>query len=328
MAIFAANKAKQMFNSFISVVGVINQAEELELLPDYLSNLYPVLSENFSDFEFILVNNHFGRPLDPFIEPLPEDLKKNIYLLNLSRHANPNHAILAGLDRANGDYTIIFELAFYQEPEWVLKLFEKTREHFDIVYLRAQYRKVGLRFRPFYKLFYYILKHYSTLQLDEKAHDTRIISRRALNSLLRLRENLRYMKAIYSIVGYNTACLETPIPLQNSRSDSFSERFRTSLVAITSFTTFLRSLLLWIFAFSLVFLLGVIVNALKVKFTGIDLFGNTGEPFSGWTFLVVLIAVFFATTCLNLYIMSIYLSNIYNEIKQRPLYIIESIKRF
>jgi len=87
-------------------------------------------------------------------------------------------------------------------------------------------------------------------------------------------------------------------------------------------------LLLWIFLFSLVFLMGVIVNALKVKFTGIDLFGNTGEPFSGWTFLVVLIAVFFATTCLNLYIMPIYLSNIYNEIKQRPLYIIESIKRF
>ena len=47
-----------------------------------------------------------------------------------------------------------------------------------------------------------------------------------------------------------------------------------------------------------------------------------------WTFLVVLISIFFAITCLNLYIMSIYLSNIYNEIKQRPLYIIESVKRF
>ncbi len=164
--------------------------------------------------------------------------------------------------------------------------------------------------------------------MDEGAYDTRIISRRALNSLLRLRENLRYMKAIYSIVGYNTAALDTDQKPEWDEEDSFNERFGTSLVAITSYTTFLRSLLLWIFMFSLTFLIAVIVNALKVKFTGVDLLGNVGEPFSGWTFLVVLISVFFAATCLNLYIMSIYLSNIYNEIKQRPLYIIESIKRF
>jgi hypothetical protein len=72
----------------------------------------------------------------------------------------------------------------------------------------------------------------------------------------------------------------------------------------------------------------VVVNALKVKFSGIDIFGNLSEATTGWTFLVILISVFFAITCLNLYIMSIYLSNIYNEIKQRPLYIIESVKRF
>ena len=317
-----------MYNSFISIVAVVHHPRELELLPECLSNLFPVLSEHFSDFEVVLVNNNVNIPVAPFIDPLPDSLKHNIYLLNLSRTTNRNHAVLAGLDRANGDYTVIFFFFFYRQPEIILELFEKTREHYDIVYLRAKSRQVGFRFQPLYKLFYYILKHYSTLQIDEMAHNTRIISRRALNSLLRLRENLRYMKAIYSIVGYKTAFLETGLPLHPAISESFSDRFRTSLVAITSYTTFLRSLLLWIFIFSVLFLLGVIINAFKVKFTGIDLFGNIGEPFSGWTFLVVLIAVFFATTCLNLYIMSIYLSNIYNEIKQRPSYIIESIQRF
>ncbi|MCO6488861.1 MAG: glycosyltransferase [Phaeodactylibacter sp.] len=317
-----------MYNSFISIVGVLQHPRELELLPACLSNLFPVLTEHFSDFEVVLVNNGVRLPVAPYIDPLPDALKHNVYLLNLSRTTNKNNAVLAGLDRANGDYTLIFEFEFYQNPEILLKLFEKTREHYDIVYLRARSRRVGFRFQPLYKLFYYILKHYSSLQIDEMAHNTRIISRRALNSLLRLRENLRYMKAIYSIVGYRTAFLETDMPLRPDVNESFSDRFRTSLVAITSFTTFLRSLLLWIFIFSVVFLLGVIVNALKVKFTGIDLFGNIGEPFSGWTFLVILIAVFFATTCLNLYIMSIYLSNIYNEIKQRPSYIVESIQRF
>ena len=317
-----------MYNSFLSVVSVINHISDLKILGTYLDNLVPVLEKNFSDYEIILVNNDLNLEVGQVIEPLTDRVKHNIYLLNLSQQTYKNHAILAGLDRSNGDYTIIFELDFYDQPEIVLQLFEKTRAHYDIVYLRAKNRSLSIQFRFLYKLFYFILRKYSALKVDEKAHNTRIISRRALNSLLRLRENLRYMKAIYSIVGYKTTYLETDLPLNIHVDESFGERFRTSLVAISSFTTFLRSLLLGIFIFSLVFLLGVIINALKVKFSGIDLFGNVGEPFSGWTFLVILIAVFFATTCLNLYIISIYLSNIYHEIKKRPLYIIESIKRF
>lgn len=317
-----------MYNSFLSIVTVINHPSDSKLLSPFLTKMVPLLEKNFSDYELILVSNGLNLSIDEAINPLPDSIKHNIYLLNLSQQTNGNHAILAGLDRSNGDYTIIFELDFYQEPEIVLELFAKTREHYDIVYLRASGRKLNPLFRPFYGLFYFILSRYSSLKVDDKAHNTRIISRRALNSLLRLRENLRYMKAIYSIVGYRTSYLESSQPLIPSQEDNFSERFRTSLVAITSFTTFLRSLLLWIFLSSLLFLVIVIINALKVKFTGIDLLGNIGEPFSGWTFLVILIAIFFATTCLNLYIISIYLSNIYKEIKQRPLYIIESIKRF
>lgn len=70
------------------------------------------------------------------------------------------------------------------------------------------------------------------------------------------------------------------------------------------------------------------IKALKVRFFGAALFGNPAEVVTGWTCLVAIISVFFALTFLNLYIMSIYLSNIYTEIKQRPLYIIESVKRF
>lgn len=318
-----------MFNSFVTVVCVLEHRHELRQLPEYLQNIYPIVHQHFTDFEFIVVNNNPAEPADGAIQQLPDNLKHNVYLLNLSRSTNRNHAILAGLDRSNGDYTLIFDFDFYQQPELILQLFERSQqESADIVYMRAKQRQAGAHFRPFYSLFYFILRRYSSLQVDEMAHNTRIISRRALNSLLRLRENLRYMKAIYSIVGYRTSYLETEEPLHGLGRESFAERFRTSLIAITSFTTFLRSLLLWIFLFSLVFLFGVIANALKVKFTGIDLFGSAGEPYPGWTFLVILIAIFFATTCLNLYIMSIYLSNIYNEIKQRPLYILESIKRF
>jgi len=251
-----------------------------------------------------------------------------VYVLNLSSATPWNHAVVAGLDRANGDYTLIFEFDFIDRPELVLELMERARQGFDIVYLRAPRRVAGWRTGLGYRLFYWILKNYSSLQIDELAHNTRLISRRALNSLLRLRENLRYMKAIYSIVGYRTTFIQTDVPLKPDPHSSFREKLHNSLVAITSFTTFLRTLLFWIFVFSILLLIVVIFNAVKVKLTNVDIFGIYHETVSGWPFLVVLISIFFAITCLNLFIMSIYLSNIYYEIKHRPLYLIESIKRY
>lgn len=135
------------------------------------------------------------------------------------------------------------------------------------------------------------------------------------------------MKAIYSLIGYSTDYIEVTEILVEDHTN-FGDKFRTSLVAISSFTNFLRTLLLWIFLVSLVFMGIVIANAVKVKMTNIDLFGTYHEAIPGWTFLVVLTSIFFAITCLMLYIMSIYLANIYQEIKHRPMYILESVKRF
>ncbi len=314
-----------MYNTFLSIIGVIHQRDDRAGIRQYLEGLYPILREHFSDFEIILINNIPELPLEDQVKDLPPDLKQHVYLITLSSRTNKNHAILAGLDRANGDYSVIFESIFATHPHLVVDLFRKSQEQYDIVYLRAQERRRPLRFRWLYRLFYSILKSYSQLSIDEKAHNTRIISRRALNSLLRLREDLRYMKPIYSIVGYRTATIDTEIPLPDD--EGFGDRFRTSLVAITSYTTFLRSVMLWLFLLSLLFLGGVTANALKVKFSQTDLFGNPAEAYAGWTFLVVFIAIFFAVMCLNLYIISIYLSNIYSEMKGRPPYIVESMKR-
>lgn len=316
-------------HSFISVIGVIQSHRYIRELPSWLNGLYAELNAQFSDYEFVLVNNHADqKDIDAVINPLPEDLRKNIFLLNLSTPVSRDNAILAGLDRSNGDYTLVFEFDFALKPQLVTGMWEKSQSGFDIVYLRAHDRRLPLAHRLLYKVFYGIMQRYSGLILDPRAHHTRIISRRALNSLLRLRENSRYLKANYALVGFNTTWIEVDEPLHPDPETTFGEQFRTSLVAITSFTSFLRSLLLWIFLFSVIVAGVAIFNAVKVKITNVDIFGEHVESLSGWAFLVVLISVFFAITCLNLYIMSIYLSNIYSEIKNRPLYIIESVKRY
>ncbi|MEZ4963944.1 MAG: hypothetical protein R2791_01775 [Saprospiraceae bacterium] len=316
-------------HSFISVVGVIQSHRYIRELPAWLTGLHHELESHFSDYEFVVVNNHCEQmDIDAVITPLPEAIRKNIFLLNLSAPVSRDNAFLAGLDRANGDYTVIFEFDFSEKPAYLTQLWEISQTGKDIVYLRGKDRRLPLAHRLLYKVFYSIMQRYSGLKLDPRAHHTRIISRRALNSLLRLRENSRYLKANYALVGYNTAWIEADEPLVPDPETTFGKQFRSSLVVITSFTTFLRTLLLWIFLFSVVVAVVAIINAIKVKMTNVDVFGEHVESLSGWAFLVVLISFFFAVTCLNLYIMSIYLSNIYSEIKNRPLYIIESVKRY
>ena len=315
-----------MNNTFLTIVIVVQNAREMHLLKSMVEQLYEVLHKNFRDYEIIVVNNS-SEQLDLSVWKTSEEaLRQHIYFLQLSTEVYKNNAIVAGLDRSNGDYTIIFEFDFMYRPKLILDLYKKSQEQYDIVYCRAKGRKAGLE-GIFYAVFFFILQKYSDLRIDNRAHNTRIISRRALNSLLRLRENLRYMKAIYALVGYKNSVIEVEEPLLRDPSESFSARFGTSMIAISSFTTFLNTLLLWIFLFSVMFTSGVIFNALKVKFTNYDVFGDFHQAVSGWTFIVIVMSVFFATTCLTLYLMSIYLSNIYNEIKQRPLYIIESTKR-
>ncbi len=316
-------------HSFISVIGVLQSQSQIRLLETWLTGLYAELNTQFSDFEFVLINNNcLISDIDDVIRPLPEDLRKHIFLLNLSTVVSRDNALLAGLDRANGDYSIIFEFDFTRQPQLITQLWEESQRGYDIVYLRAKERHLPFAQRMLYRMFYFILKKYSQLQIDPWAHHTRLISRRALNSLLRLRENSRYLKANYALVGYQTHYLPTEVPLHSEPETTFGEQFRTALVAVTSFTTFLRSLLLWIFLLSVVVAGIAVFNAIKVKLTNMDIFGDHVESLSGWAFLVVLMSVFFAITCLNLYIMSIYLSNIYSEIKNRPLYIIESVKRY
>jgi hypothetical protein len=315
--------------SFISVIGVIQSTRQLRSLSEWLTGLNQELSAHFTDFEFVLVNNHCPQDeIDAIIRPLPESLRKHVFLLNLSTPVNRDNAILAGFDRSNGDYTVLLEFDFAAHTQLVTSLWEKCQEGFDIVYLRARERRLSLLSRVLYRVFYTIMRRYSGLRLDPRAHHTRIISRRALNSLLRLRENSRYLKAIYALVGYNTTWMEVDEPIVPDPDTTLGEQFRTSLVAVTSFTSFLRNLLLWIFLCS-VLVAGVsIYNAVKVKLTNVDIFGDKHDTLSGWAFLVVLISIFFAITCLNLYIMSIYLSNIYTELKNRPPYILESVRRY
>jgi len=313
-----------MYNTFISVVGII--PDSTYVLKSVLSKMHKVLKESFQDFEIILVNNGLSYDFDNALTDL-EDIYSHIRVLNLSKSIDPNNAIVAGLDHANGDYIIVMDMDVF--PELIAELYQKTQENNDVVYVRFRDRKMPFLKKSIFKLFYYIMDKYSDIQIDFNMSDTRIISRRALNSILRVREKMRYMKGIYSFVGYRTSFIEINSPVGNSskRSPSYSQLLTTAISAITSFTDIAHKLLLYVFFASLIFCVGASVNAMSVKFLGFDIFGNPTPNVPGYTFLIVFLAITFSLNILVLYVFSIFLFSINREIKDRPIYILESIQR-
>jgi glycosyltransferase involved in cell wall biosynthesis len=313
-----------MNKSFISLVSLVNIRNDF--LNQWLIKTHKVLKQNFSDFEIILINNGQLENLNEIVNISDKEILKDVIILNLSRAVDPNNAIIAGLDRANGDYTIVFDMKLHQHADLILDLFKKTQENYDVVFLKYKKRKIGLSRRFFFKLFYFIFKRYSDIKLDINTDLNRIISRRALNSVLKVRENLRYMKAIYSSIGFKTSYLEMDLP-DLSPNEKFMNQLKYAVLVIISFTDFINRLMFWVFITSLVFSIAVITNALLVKFLGHDIFGIPQIIVPGWTFLTILVSIVLVILCFILYIILLFLFSINNEIKKRPIYTIESIQR-
>jgi polyisoprenyl-phosphate glycosyltransferase len=311
--------------SFISVVSLVVPDEEL--INKFLVNVHSVLKENFSDYEIILVNNKAYKDIRPITKGLDQDIRKDVSVINLSKPILEDNALFAGLERANGDYTIIFDMYYFGHCSLIVDLYRKTQENIDIVYLKHKKRELSFRDNLMFHGYYWLMKSDSDVVVDMNVDKSRIISRRAMNSLLRLRESTRYFKGIFSFVGYDCSYIEVDMHVKKENRTLKHQVKVASLIFLSS-SDILNRLFFGIFIISLLFAAGVSLDALLIKLRGSDLFGTVqNNTIPGWSFLIIMISVMFSLVCLILYLMSVYLSHINREIKQRPVYIIESIQR-
>ena len=123
-----------MHFSFISLVTILHTQDDFDKLESSLPELHRTLQFNFKDFEIIIVNNTSDQSITDTIDQFEPDIKKEIYLIHLSKITDPNNAILAGLDQANGDYIVFLESQFYNAPSLISDLYGKSQENNDIVY--------------------------------------------------------------------------------------------------------------------------------------------------------------------------------------------------
>lgn len=199
---------------FVSVVAYTYNNEST--ISEFLRIIDDFMHQTFENYEIILVNDC---STDMTIEKANKtigELNGNITILSLSRKHGIELAMMAGLHRSIGDFVFEIESTVIDYPIDILRqLFKTSTSGYDIV-AAASTKKPGI----YSKIFYSLVNKISFLNLSLSTESLRIVSRRALNTMLHLKEKVRYRKALYAFTGYRGTKLEYQ-PLPNVKKEPF-----------------------------------------------------------------------------------------------------------
>lgn len=297
------------------IVPVYNEQESI---PQFVGRISEVLASY--RWEILFINDG---SVDDTENVIRKEQQNNpfITLINFSRNFGKEIALTAGFDHMCGDVGISMDGDLQHPPEIIPTLLEKWREGYDVVYtVRARRDGESWIKRLSTKIFYGLFNKISQLKLAEDASDFRLLDRKVVQSLNLLRERSRFMKGLFSWVGYKSIGVEY-VPqerLAGKSKFSFFKLFNFALDGITAFSSI--PLRIWsyvgiFFALS-AFLYGGILITQTIFF---------GRDLPGYPSLMVAIFFFGGVQLFSLGVIGEYVGRIFNETKDRPLYIIDTI---
>lgn len=284
------------------------------------STLKDVLEKNNYSFELVFVNDGSkDNTLKLLLEAHQKD--NRVKVIDLSRNFGKELALSAGLDFASGDCVIPFDADLQDPAEIIPKLIEKYQEGYEIVNAVRTKREGETRLKKATSnLFYKIFNKFSSTKLEPNVGDFRLISRPALEVIKKMPERCRFMKGIFSWVGFNSTSVEFVSKPRNSGKTKWSylRLIDLAINGITSFSTF---------PLRLAFLLGTIVSffgfiyAIYIILQKI-IFGNSVK---GYPSIIVALLFLGGIELIVLGVVGEYIGKIYEEVKQRPLYVVKRI---
>ena len=295
------------------VVPAYNEAANLGPLLEALTSTLRALSPHW---EVIVVDD--GSSDATGLAMLPWLQRPGVRYLQLSRNFGKEAALTAGIDHALGDVVVLIDADLQHPPAMIGTMIEAWRGGADMVCTaRASRSDESWRKRLGTWLFYRLVNTGSATPIPVDAGDFRLMDRRVVEALKSLPERNRFMKGLYAWVGFNTVVLPyTPAP-RHAGNSSFSRR-RLSRLAFTGVTAFTNApLRLWsalggaIALISLGFALWIVVVDFIV-----------GHDVPGWATLVTGLSFSIGVQLLSVGILGEYIGRIFDEVKQRPVYII------
>lgn len=270
------------------------------------------------EFEFLFVNDGSK---DKTLELIKEYAEKDsrVSYVNLSRNFGKEIGMIAGLDHVRGDATVIIDADLQDPPELIPRMVKLWEDGYDDVYAKRKSREGESWLKKFTSRMYYkSLQKVTHIPIQEDTGDFRLLDRRVVEALKQFRESQRNTKAMFSWVGFNKKeILYDRDPRAAGETKwNYVKLINLAVDGITSFTTApLRiSTIVGIFVSvaAFIYLLYLVIRTL---FFGIDL--------AGYPSMMAVILFLGGVQLLSLGIIGEYIGRIFNETKQRPLYLVE-----
>lgn len=291
-------------------------------LPELYRRLTTVMTNLNAHYEIILVND--GSTDDSLL--LMRELNQKdsrVKIINLSRNFGHQIAISAGMDYTKGQAVIVMD-GDLQDPPEVLPIFiEKWQEGWDVVYAVRKKRKENLFKRVAYAMFYRILHKISNIDIPLDSGDFSVIDRKIVNLLKSMPERNRFVRGIRTWVGFKQIGVdyERDRRFAGKPKYTFKRLVKLALDGVISFSYFplqmARSLG---FIVSGVSLVGAVLTLCQRLFT------DTTVP--GYATTVISILFLGGIQLITIGILGEYIGRIYDEVKQRPLYIFQELIGF
>ncbi len=302
------------------VIPVYNEEENLQELFVRMNSLMKNLD---GDSEILFIDDG-SSDASPSLMCEMNKMDKRFKVIQFSRNFGHQFAITAGLDLAQGEAVIVMDADLQDDPQVCHELINEWKNGYEIVYaVRKSRLKEGLFKRVTAYIFYRLLLKLSDTQIPVDTGDFRCIDRKALEAFKRMREHGRYVRGMFSWLGFKQKGVYYTRKERFSgvTKFSFSKMINFAIDGILAFSKVpLRVVLKFGIAVSLLsFMCGIGIIVLKI--TGFGLI-------PGWASIVVSIFFIAGIQFVILGIMSEYIGHIYDEVKNRPLYIIKNIHGF
>jgi len=305
-------------HSSLSVV--LSFRNEEENIPELINRLHKSIQPLGLDYEFIFVNDaSTDRSLELLTARSKED--PHVKIINMSRRFGVSECTLAGMKYSQGDAVVITDADLQDPPEVIPKLFEKWKEGADVVYTTRASRDGEHPFKMWVtKWAYRALRKASDIDLPVDSGDFKLMSRRVVNELMKLNERDPFLRGLVTWVGFKQ------VPVLYRREKRFAGKTHFPLYGsgpIKSFISGLTSLSVFPLAVSM--WAGFIVSGAGFMYlmavTGMLLL-RIDVP--GWSAIMAVILFLGGGQLLGIGVLGSYLARIYNEVRNRPNYIVES----
>jgi len=297
---------------------VVPAFNEEEVLPEFHKRLSVVLESLGVEAEILYVNDGSS---DATLRVLRGLNDPRAAIIDLSRNFGKEIAMTAGLDHASGDAVVVIDADLQDPPELIPELVKKWQEGFDVVYARRQARHgETLLKRLTSKLFYRVIQFLAPIKIPEDTGDFRLLSRRAVDALKRLREGHRFMKGLFAWIGYPQVAVyyHRNARFAGQTKWSYWRLWNFALEGITSFS--IAPLKLATYA-GMLTALGAFLFAVFIIYKTIVY----GDPVQGYPSLMVVMLFLGGVQLICIGMLGEYLGRMFNETKQRPLYLVKEL---